>query len=219
MKCLLCSLKFDTSLQLEHHYLNFHKVNPNNKFYQNLIGHLNKKDKFLFKKCLRCSEILESTKIKTIHEFASHYSDGEQELPENKPINIEENKLFTKYSIDIKNFGNFYDFYNSEKVISDFLNNVKTRFQIENDHVIIKGSCVIENIQHSILDDIPPLKDTRYWSTDAYTVNYFNQFVYYNLAEDYSKRVINNGLTGSSWVFNRFINLSLTVLKNQKLLI
>ena len=218
MKCFLCSSKFDSSLQLEYHYLNFHKVNPDNKFYQNLIN-LDKKNKYLFQKCLRCSELLPTTKFKTIHEFVQHYSDGNQELPENKPINIEENKLFTKYSIDIKNFGNFYDFYDSERVISDFLNNVKTRFQIENDHVIIKGSCVIENIQHSILDDIPPLKDTRYWSTDAYTVNYFNQFVYYNLAEDYSKRVINNGLTGSSWVFNRFINLSLTVLKNQKLII
>ena len=103
-------------------------------------------------------------------------------------------------------------------MISDFLNNVKARIKIENDHVIVKGSCVIENIQHSILDDIPPLKDTRYWSTEVYTVNYFNQFVYYNLAEDFSKRVINNGLTGSSWVFNRFINLSLTVLKNRQLL-
>ena len=218
MKCFLCSLKFDNSLQLENHYLNFHKVNPDNKFYQNLKN-LDKKNNYLFQKCLRCSELLPTTKFKTIHEFVQHYSDGNQELAENKPINIEDNKLFTKYSIDIKKFGDFYDFYNSERVISDFLNNVKTRFQIENDHVIIKGSCVIENIQHSILDNISPITDTRYWSTETYTVNYFNQFVYYNLAEDYSKRVINNGLTGSSWVFNRFINLSLTVLKNQKLII
>ena len=198
MKCVLCSLNFDTSLQLEHHYLNFHKVNPDNKFYRNLIN-LNEKNNYLFRKCLRCSELLPTTKFKTIHEFIRHYSDGNQELlPENKPINIEENKLFIKYSIDIKKFGDFYDFYNSEKVISDFLDNVRARFQIENDRVIIKGSCVIENIQHSTLDDILPLKDVRYWSTDAYTVNYFNQFVYYNLAEDYNKRVINNGVTGSS---------------------
>ena len=219
MKCILCTLNFDSSLQLEYHYLNFHKVNPKNIFYQNYLINLNKKNNYLFQKCLRCSELLPTTKFKTIHEFIRHYSDGNQELPENKPINIEENKLFTKYSIDIKKFGDIYDFYNSEKVISDFLNNVKARIQIENDHVIIKGSCVIENIQHSILDDVAPVKDIRYWSTEAYTVNYFNEFVHYNLAEDYRKRVINNGLTGNSFVFNRFINLSLTVLKNQRSII
>ena len=220
MKCILCALNFDSSLQLEYHYLNFHKVNPHNKFYENLVKLSdNKENKYLFQKCLRCSELLPTAKFKTIHEFIRHYSDGNQELAENKPLNIADNKIFTKYSIDIKKFGDFYDFHNSEKVISDFLNNVRARIQIKNDRVVIKGSCVIENIQHSILDDIPSLKDTRYWSTETYTVNYFNQFVYYNLAEDYSKRVINNGLTGSSWVFNRFINLSLTVLKNQKSLI
>ena len=93
---------------------------------------------------------------------------------------------------------------------------MKTRVQIKNESAAIKGSSIIENIQHSILDDVAPLKDTRYWSTEVYTVSYFNEFVYYNLAEDYSKRVINNGLTGSLWFFNRFINLSLVVLKNQK---
>ena len=218
MKCILCSLKFDTSFDLEYHYLNFHKVNPDNKFYQNYLLNLKKENKYLFRKCLRCSELLPTTKFKNIHEFIRHYSEGNQELPENKPLNIEDNKIFTKYSIDIRKFGEYYDFYNSEKVISDFLDNVKARIKIENDHVIVKGSCVIENIQRSILDDIAPVKDTRYWSTEVYTVNYFNQFVYYNLAEDFSKRVINNRLTGSSWQFNRFINLSLTVLKNQKLL-
>ena len=219
MKCILCTLKFDNNLQLEYHYLNFHKVNPKNIFYQHYLINLDKKNKYLFQKCLRCSELLPTTKFKTIHEFIRHYTDGNQELPENKPISIEENKLFTKYSIDIKKFGNIYDFYNSEKVISDFLSNVKSRIQIENDHVIIKGSSVIENIQRSILDDIAPVKDIRYWSTEVYTVNYFNEFVYYNLAEDYSRRVINNGLTGSSFVFNRFINLSLTALRNQRSII
>ena len=218
MKCFLCTLQFENKIKLEQHYLNFHKVNSDNKFYQNLIA-LGKNNNYLFQKCLRCPEFLPTTKFKAVHEFVKHYNDGNQELAENKPINIEDNKLFTKYSIGIKKFGEFYDFYDPQKVISDFLNNVKAKFQTENDYFIIKGSCVIENIQRSALDNILPITDTRYWSTETYTVNYFNQFIYYNLAEDYSKRVINNGLTGSSWVFNRFINLSLTVLKNQQLLV
>ena len=213
MKCFLCGLKFDYKVQLEHHYQNFHKVNPENKFYQELINNINKKNCYLFQKCLRCSELIPTSKYKTVHNFLQHYSEGNQELAENKPISVEDNILFTKYSIDIKKFGEFYDFYNSEKVISEFLNNVRSKFQVENEQVIIKGSCVIENIQHSMLDEVLPITDTRYWSTETYTVYYFNQFVYYNLAQDFSKRVINNGLTGSSWVFNRFINLTLNVLK------
>ena len=125
MKCILCTLIFDSSLQLEYHYLNFHKVNPENIFYQNYLVGLNKKNNYLFQKCLRCSELLPTTKFKSIHEFVRHYTDGNQELPENKPVNVEENKLFTKYSIDVKKFGSVYDFYNSEKVISDFLSNVR----------------------------------------------------------------------------------------------
>ena len=219
MKCFLCSLKFDSNLQLQQHYLNFHKVSQDNRFYQNLLSSVDKKNKYLFQKCLRCSELLPTTKFKAVHEFIKHYGDGNRDLAENKPISVEENKLFTKYSIDVKNFGSFYDFYNSESVIADFLNNVKTRFKVEDSKVVVKGSCVIENIQRSNLGDILPIKDTRYWSTETYTVNYFNQFVYYNLAEDYSKRVINNGLTGSLWTFSRFMNLSLTVLRNPKLII
>ena len=216
MKCILCTLNFDSSLQLEYHYLNFHKVNPENIFYRNYLISLNKKNNYLFQKCLRCPELLPTTKFKSIHEFVRHYTDGNQQLSENKPLSTEENKLFTKYSIDVKKFGNVYDFYNPEKVIPDFLSNVRSKIWLENDYVTIKGSCVIENIQRSILHDIAPVKDVRYWSTEAYTVNYFNEIVYYNLAEDYSRRVINNGLTGSSFVFNRFINLSLTVLKNRR---
>ena len=219
MKCFLCGLKFDNSLKLQQHYLSFHKVSLDNKFYQNLVSLTAKENSYLFQKCLRCSELLPTTKYKAVHEFVKHYSDGDQELAENKPLNIEENKLFTKYSIDVKKFGSFYDFYDSESVISDFLKNVKAKFQVQNSEVIIKGSSVIENIQHSILDNVAPITDTRYWSTETYTVNYFNQFVYYNLAEDYGKRVINNGLSGSSWVFNRFINLSLTVVKNQNAIV
>ena len=87
-----------------------------------------------------------------------------------------------------------------------------------NNTAVIRGSFVIQNIQKTA-DNLISLKDTRYWSTDIYTVNYFNQFVYYNLAEDYGKRVILNGLTGSSWTFNRFINLNLTLVKNSDTLL
>ena len=215
MKCILCGLKFDSRPELEKHYLHFHKVNPKNRFYQKLLSIVS--NNYLFQKCLRCSELLPTTKFKAAHEFLVHYDEGNNQLPEEKPIDIEENEIFVKYSIDVKKFGDSYDFFNSQSVITDFLNNVRSKIKIDNTSVV-KGSFVIENIQRAA-DDSVLLKDTRYWSTEVYTVNYFNQFVYYNLAEDYAKRVILNGLSGSSWTFNRFINLNLTLIKNSTVLV
>ena len=214
MKCILCGLKFNDKAELEKHYLGFHKVNPKNRFYKNLLSVVD--NYYLFQKCLRCSELLPTTKFKAAHEFLTHYDEGNNELSEEKPIDIEENDIFIKYSIDVKKFGNSYNFYDSQSVISDFLNNVRSKIEINNT-AVIKGSFVIENIQRAA-DNSILLKDTRYWSTDVYTVNYFNQFVYYNLAEDYGKRVILNGVTGSSWTFNKFINLNLTLIKNSEVL-
>ena len=215
MKCILCGLQFDDNFKLGNHYIDFHKVNPKNKFYQNLLNFSD--NNYLFQKCLRCSELLPTSKFKAVHEFLSHYDEGNYELSEDKPIDIEENDTYIKYSIDVKKFGSSYNFYNSKSVITDFLNNVRSKIKLNNT-AVIRGSFVIENIQKTA-DNLIDLKDTRYWSTDIYTVNYFNQFVYYNLAEDYGKRVILNRLTGSSWTFHRFINLNLTVLKNQDILI
>ena len=215
MKCILCGLQFDDNFKLENHYVDFHKVNPKNKFYQNLLSFTH--NNYLFQKCLRCSELLPTSKFKAVHDFLNHYDEGDYELAEDKPIDIEENDIFIKYSIDVKKFGDSYDFYNSESVISDFLNNVRSKIKLSGT-AVIRGSFVIENIQKTA-DNLISLKDTRYWSTDVYTVNYFNQFVYYNLAEDYGKRVLLNGLTGSSWTFHRFINLNLTVIKDSGTLI
>ena len=215
MKCILCGLKFDGKPELEKHYLDFHKVNPKNRFYKKLLSIVS--NNYLFQKCLRCSELLPTTKFKAAHEFLVHYDEGNNVLPEEKPIDIEENEIFVKYSIDVKKFGDSYDFFNSQSVITDFLNNVRSKIKIDNT-AVLKVSFVIENIQKAA-DDSVLLKDTRYWSTEVYTFNYFNQFVYYNLAEDYAKRVILNGLSGSSWTFNRFINLNLTLIKNSTVLV
>ena len=54
-----------------------------------------------------------------------------------------------------------------------------------------------------------PLKDLRYWSTDPIETKSFNDFVYFNVRESILKRVINNGLTGSSWRFNRFVYINI----------
>ena len=118
-----------------------------------------------------------------------------------KPIEITETSYFVKYSISAKKFSDSHDFHDSERVVSDFLNNVRSKFK-PSSTVLIKGSYVIENIQPAESNKIIALKDSRYWATNVYRTTYLNDFVFYSLQNDFTTRVISNGLSGSSWVFN-----------------
>ena len=83
----------------------------------------------------------------------------------------------------------------------------------------IKASFTIENCQPSLSEEHLPLYNSRYWTTDVYPATYFNSFVYYNLRQDITKRVISNGLSGSSWMFSKFLNLSVSVYNNNNKLV
>ena len=122
MKCLLCGRTFEDREELNNHYITFHKVNPDNRFYQKLINC--KDNKCIFEKCLRCSEFLPTSNYKAKHEFLKHYNLGSEELFEDKPLQITENSHFIKYFIGVKKFSDLYNFYDSDKVVSNFLNNV-----------------------------------------------------------------------------------------------
>lgn len=213
MKCLLCGRTFESKNQLSDHYINFYKVDPENRFFKKLITCTT--NECIFKKCLRCQEYLPTSQYKIKHDFLRHYELGNEDIFEDKPIDINENKYFIKYSINFRKYSDSYDFFDSEKVVFEFLSNVRSKFK-PSSSVIIKGSFVLENIQPSESGNFIALTDSRYWSADVYKATYFNDFVFYSIQNDYLKRVINNGLSGSSWVFNRFIVLDLTVLKNQE---
>ena len=43
----------------------------------------------------------------------------------------------------------------------------------------------------------------------------FNEFVFFSLKENIEKRVIANGMSGSSWQFRRFLHLNLLVLEQE----
>ena len=75
---------------------------------------------------------------------------------------------------------------------------------------LIMCSFVIENIQQSVTENIRPILNTRYWSTDVYQTVYFNDFVFYGFKSKILSKVIVNGTSGSSLRFRRFITLSLT---------
>ena len=71
----------------------------------------------------------------------------------------------------------------------------------------------LENIQSAVVDFDEPLKNSRYWTTDPIQTNSFNDYVYFTIRESILKRVINNGLTGSSWHFNRFLYINIKTIK------
>ena len=73
----------------------------------------------------------------------------------------------------------------------------------------------IENKQNAPEDtfNTAGLKTLRYWSTDVYGGTHFNSFIAAGIGQGILKRVINTGLSGSSWYFNKFSHLNLKVLR------
>ena len=90
---------------------------------------------------------------------------------------------------------------------------MKNKIQRSNVEFLIRSGFSLENIQ-SMLDDYnEPLKNSRYWTTDPIQTKSFNDYVYFTIRESILKRVINNGLTGSSWHFNRFLYINIKIIQ------
>ena len=91
--------------------------------------------------------------------------------------------------------------------------NVKSwiRISAEGDF-IIKCGLSLENIQSSPFENEAPILNSRYWSTEVYQTKLFNDYIYFNLREEIIKIVRNNGMTGSSWHFNQFLNVNVKIL-------
>ena len=106
-----------------------------------------------------------------------------------------------------------YNFYNSETLVDHFLLNVKSRIRrsAEGDF-IIKCGFSLENVQPPPFKKDAPIVNSRYWSTEAQQSKSFSDYIYFNLREGILRRVINNGMTGSSWHFNRFLYINVNIL-------
>ena len=86
-----------------------------------------------------------------------------------------------KFEITVNKHGEHYDFENSEEIIDYFCNNVCSRFK-PSGLKLIKCSFVIENIQQSVFENLTPILNIRYWTTDVYKATYFNDFVFHGLS-------------------------------------
>ena len=70
---------------------------------------------------------------------------------------------------------------------------------------------VIVNSQPPPFQGAIEIEDFRTWTRAVYDGVHFNDYIKFRLVSDIKKRIIINGLTGSSWRFKRFDRLSFSV--------
>ena len=211
MKCLLCKFTANNNSEIENHYIKFHNVDKENVFFRRLID--KKNNVFHGEKCLNCDEFIPTSGFKHSHDFLKHYEKGKNFIDSEKPISIVDIGSIKKYEINFREHSSFYDFYNPTAIVDDFLHNVKEKIKRRQEIFLIRCGFSLENIQPVLDNYSEPLKNTRYWTTDPIETKSFNDFVYFNVRESILKRVINNGLTGSSWHFNRFVYINIKTFK------
>lgn len=78
--------------------------------------------------------------------------------------------------------------------MDDFLDSVYARFDPD-DQYKIQGYVEIINQQQS---KFIIAESTRVWLTNTYTASHFNEYVHSSIKSEIVKRIIVNGLTGSS---------------------
>ena len=119
----------------------------------------------------------------------------------------------TIYRLTYKDHHKHYNFFDSEKIVSELIKQVKYR-HVPKDLYQVKADFSIENKHNAVIenDNTADIKTLRYWSTDVYCGVHFNSFIATGIKNDILKHVINVGLSGSSWHFNKFSHLNLKVL-------
>ena len=207
MKCLLCNFQ---SNDQKDYYINFHRVDSKNELFKKIFAE--DKNVFFGKRCLRCQEYLPTSRFKIYHNFLKHYNDGET-VVDNKSITITEIGAVKKYEITFQGHSDSYDCFNSEKLVDEFLLLVKSKIFPSNTDFYIRCGFSLENMQAPLTDDDVPLTNSRNWSTEPIQTKSFNDFVFFSLRESILKRVINNGLTGSSRFYKRFLYINVKTIK------
>ena len=118
----LYSSSFDNDEELIEHYITYHKIDRNNRFFQKLFQ--SNKNCSVFRKCLRCDDFLTTSDFKIKHDFLKHCNEGYNDLFEDKPVDVEKTANLLKFEITVNKHGDYYDCKNSEVVINDFLKKV-----------------------------------------------------------------------------------------------
>ena len=136
--------------------------------------------------------------------FLIHYSQmGGNRTNQQLPINILKRGPIKYISINYNQHKNFYNFL-GEQIVDDFLDSVHSRFVSGGEYKLQEYAEIINQQQGDFLI----AQSTRVWLTNNYAGRYFNNFIKNSIKREIVKRIIFNGLTGSSWHFKRFQRLS-----------
>ena len=212
MKCLLCQHITNDKEKLKQHYVQLHEVNEHNLFFKKMIDQ--KKNIVHRRKCNYCGEFVFLNK--TNHDFLKHYGRGnvdfDVDADNDKPVDITNAGDVKKIEITFKEHSSFYDFFDSVAVVDNFLARVKSVMRRYENDVLLRAGFSIENIQQPLDNYTEPLLQTRYWSTEPIQTKSFNDFVLLKTREGILKKIVNNGLSGSAWHFNKFNYLNVKIL-------
>ena len=148
---------------MKNHYIDFHRVDLKNEFFKKIF--IEDKNVFYGKRCLRCQEYLPTSRFKIYHNFLKHYNDGEV-VVDNKAVAVTEIGAVKNYEITFQDHSESYDFFNSEKLVEEFLLLVKGKISRSNIDFYIRCGFSLENMQATLTDDDVPLTNSRYWSTE-----------------------------------------------------
>ena len=110
------------------------------------------------------------------------YNDGEA-VVDNKPFTVIEIGAVKKYEITFQEHSDSYDFFNSEKLVDEYLLSVKSKMFCTNTNFYIRCGFSLENMQAPLTDDDVPLTNSRYWSTEPIQTKSFNDFVFFSSRE------------------------------------
>ena len=174
MKCLLCDFESNDLESARKHYLNFGNVDRRNHVFKRLLQKQN--NVFHGKKCIGYNEFVPRNGYKIIHDFVVHY-DASKDVFEEKALIYTTLREKRKYEITFTQHSLDYDFYNAEKLVDEFLLNVKNRVTRSSVDFFIKCGFCLENIQPSLVENDQPIKNSRYWSTKPYQTKSFNDFI------------------------------------------
>ena len=224
MKCLLCKGNSEDEIILKIHYNYVHKINLCDWFFKAFFQkNLNN---FFFRKCYRCDEIWTSHQQEQIPNFIKYYQQCGQIPLESKPIDkINIGCTIQKLSTEFEKHQNSYDFEDPIKLPEEFFNVFNIKFKTDGKkEFIFKSTFDIVNFQPTpeLLPGGVAIYDKRIWSTSTYFFFFwgggFNDFIKYLLISDIRKRIIINQETGSSWQFNRydFVSMTINTVENHK---
>ena len=139
-------------------------------------------------------------RAKRNHRFLFHYQTRGANI--DKPLKILRRGPITYYSINFDQHSDFYNFFDAEKTVVGFFS-VKNK-SVVTDNLEVQGSVSLVNCQPAESNIVIELEDQRIWLTNVYSCFFLSEFIREKLKEEFMRRVIISGQSGSSCRFKRF---------------